>query len=74
MKHRYDPQAVKSWIYPTNYPIRDYQINITTQCLFQNTLVALPTGLGKVSCFEIPSFQIDNDLDTNSWSSYYELL
>ncbi|EOR02812.1 ATP-dependent DNA helicase MPH1 [Wallemia ichthyophaga EXF-994] len=39
--------AVKSWIYPTNYPIRDYQINITTQCLFQNTLVALPTGLGK---------------------------
>lgn len=35
------------WIYPTNYPVRDYQFNIVQQALFQNTLVTLPTGLGK---------------------------
>ena len=33
--------------YPINYPIRQYQLTITEQSLFQNTLVALPTGLGK---------------------------
>ena len=49
MKHSFDSNAIKSWIYPTNRPVRDYQFNITEQCLFQNTLVALPTGLGKVS-------------------------
>jgi hypothetical protein len=35
------------WIYPTNYPLRDYQYSITRTCLFNNTLVCLPTGLGK---------------------------
>lgn len=47
MKHRYDPEAVKTWIYPTNLPKRDYQYNIVKRCLFRNTFVALPTGLGK---------------------------
>ena len=40
-------EAGQQWIYPTNYPIRDYQFNIVQKCLFQNTLVCLPTGLGK---------------------------
>ena len=40
-------EAGHQWIYPTNYPIRDYQFNIVQKCLFQNTLVCLPTGLGK---------------------------
>jgi Fanconi anemia group M protein len=35
------------WIYPTNYEIRDYQYNIVQKALFTNTLVSLPTGLGK---------------------------
>jgi len=35
------------WIYPTNYPVRNYQFNIVKTCLFKNTLVSLPTGLGK---------------------------
>uniref|UniRef100_A0A3Q2P0E2 ATP-dependent RNA helicase FANCM n=1 Tax=Fundulus heteroclitus TaxID=8078 RepID=A0A3Q2P0E2_FUNHE len=35
------------WIYPTNYPIREYQLKISEAALFQNTLVCLPTGLGK---------------------------
>jgi ERCC4-related helicase len=42
-----DPVAIQSWIYPTNYPIRKYQQDIVEKCLFNNTLVSLPTGLGK---------------------------
>lgn len=30
-----------------NVPVRDYQFAITKTALFSNTLVALPTGLGK---------------------------
>ena len=43
----FDPEAGELWIYPTNYPIRDYQFNIVQKALFTNTLVCLPTGLGK---------------------------
>ncbi|XP_042638155.1 Fanconi anemia group M protein [Orycteropus afer afer] len=35
------------WIYPTNSPVRDYQLHIARTALFCNTLVCLPTGLGK---------------------------
>ncbi|XP_011739979.2 Fanconi anemia group M protein isoform X3 [Macaca nemestrina] len=35
------------WIYPTNCPVRDYQLHISRAALFCNTLVCLPTGLGK---------------------------
>ncbi|XP_046962883.1 Fanconi anemia group M protein isoform X2 [Vanessa cardui] len=43
----YDKLTGKTWIYPTNYPIRDYQYNIIKAALLKNTLVSLPTGLGK---------------------------
>ena len=43
----FDAEAGRQWIYPVNYPIRDYQFNIVQKCLFKNTLVCLPTGLGK---------------------------
>lgn len=43
----FDISSGKVWIYPTNYPIRDYQMKISEAALFQNTLVCLPTGLGK---------------------------
>lgn len=43
----FDSSSAKVWIYPTNYPIRDYQLKISEVALFQNTLVCLPTGLGK---------------------------
>jgi len=33
--------------FAVNVPLRDYQFHITQTALFQNTLVALPTGLGK---------------------------
>ncbi|XP_078491506.1 uncharacterized protein LOC100175837 isoform X2 [Ciona intestinalis] len=43
----FDKTAGNIWIYPTNYPVRDYQLSITKTALFKNTLVVLPTGLGK---------------------------
>ncbi|KAK9758175.1 hypothetical protein RND81_01G212700 [Saponaria officinalis] len=42
-----DPEAAKTWIYPDNVPRREYQLAISKTALFSNTLVALPTGLGK---------------------------
>ncbi|EIW86508.1 P-loop containing nucleoside triphosphate hydrolase protein [Coniophora puteana RWD-64-598 SS2] len=47
MKLHVDMLEAKHWIYPLNKPRRDYQYNIVRHCLFDNTLVALPTGLGK---------------------------
>jgi hypothetical protein len=42
-------EAAQEWIYPNdpNYPKRNYQFLITQTALFHNTLVSLPTGLGK---------------------------
>lgn len=45
----FDNTAGNSWIYPTNKPVRKYQRDIVETSLFHNTLVTLPTGLGK-SC------------------------
>ncbi|KAL9538449.1 hypothetical protein MBANPS3_010919 [Mucor bainieri] len=45
--HRFDPEAMRTWVYPTNYPVRGYQLNIVHRAMFNNVLVALPTGLGK---------------------------
>ena len=47
MKLLPDLLEAKHWIYPSNQPKRDYQYNIVKHCLFDNTIVALPTGLGK---------------------------
>ncbi|KAL4069373.1 hypothetical protein J3A83DRAFT_4359291 [Scleroderma citrinum] len=47
MKLKVDMLEAKHWIYPLNRPKRDYQFNIVKHSLFDNTLVALPTGLGK---------------------------
>ncbi|KAJ7102172.1 hypothetical protein B0H15DRAFT_768181 [Mycena belliarum] len=47
MKLKPDLLEAKHWIYPLNQPKRDYQYNIVKHCLFDNTIVALPTGLGK---------------------------
>ncbi|KJZ78328.1 hypothetical protein HIM_02366 [Hirsutella minnesotensis 3608] len=46
--HVLDHEAMQTWVYPTNLgAIRDYQFSIVKNSLFNNTLVALPTGLGK---------------------------
>ena len=43
----FDIEAGKTWIYPTNMSLRQYQMDIVLSCLYDNTLVCLPTGLGK---------------------------
>ncbi|XP_058808100.1 Fanconi anemia group M protein isoform X2 [Phymastichus coffea] len=43
----FDLSSGGKWIYPENYPRRDYQFNIVQTALYNNTLVCLPTGLGK---------------------------
>jgi hypothetical protein len=43
----YDENSGNVWIYPNNMPIRPYQFNIIQECLHKNTMVILPTGLGK---------------------------
>ena len=46
--HELNKDAMQTWVYPTNLgAIRDYQFSIVKNSLFNNTLVALPTGLGK---------------------------
>lgn len=35
------------WAYPKYPPMRDYQFRMVATALFHNTLVCLPTGLGK---------------------------
>ncbi|KAF8730979.1 hypothetical protein HU200_016855 [Digitaria exilis] len=42
-----DHEAVQTWIYPTNVQVREYQKYMVEKALFTNTLIALPTGLGK---------------------------
>lgn len=42
-----DTFAATSWHFPLNLPKRQYQFEIIQQALHRNTLVALPTGLGK---------------------------
>jgi ATP-dependent DNA helicase MPH1 len=46
--HALNQDALKTWVYPLNLgAIRDYQYSIVKNGLYHNTLVALPTGLGK---------------------------
>lgn len=45
--HAMDFENLKTYIYPTNFEIRDYQYNIVERAFYDNLLVALPTGLGK---------------------------
>lgn len=46
--HKLDREALATWVYPTNLGvIREYQYSIVARGLYHNTLVALPTGLGK---------------------------
>ncbi|KAK4148511.1 hypothetical protein C8A00DRAFT_38916 [Chaetomidium leptoderma] len=46
--HELEHHELSTWVYPLNLgPIRDYQFSIVKNGLFSNTLVALPTGLGK---------------------------
>ena len=43
----FDVNAGRTWIYPSNMTYRKYQFDIVQSSLYHNTLVCLPTGLGK---------------------------
>ncbi|XP_046986026.1 Fanconi anemia group M protein homolog isoform X1 [Schistocerca americana] len=43
----FDVSAGRTWKYPVDIPKRDYQFNIIQNALYHNTLVCLPTGMGK---------------------------
>jgi len=46
--HRLNEETLNTWIYPSNLgETRNYQFSIVANGLFNNLLVALPTGLGK---------------------------
>lgn len=45
--HKLDTANLGTYIYPTNFEVRDYQFNIAVRSLYENVLAALPTGLGK---------------------------
>lgn len=45
--HDLNYEALSSWVYPVNMPVRDYQRNIIRKALTRNMICALPTGLGK---------------------------
>lgn len=47
MKLQPDRLSTREWIFPLNKPKRDYQFNIVGHSLFENCLVAIPTGVGK---------------------------
>lgn len=44
---RVSPEAAQHWVYPAGVPEREYQISAISSALLRNTLVCLPTGLGK---------------------------
>ena len=43
----FDPETIGRWIFPTNQSERKYQFEISSVAVRHNTLVSLPTGLGK---------------------------
>lgn len=54
----FDNNTGDTWIYPSNLALRCYQHNITQQALFRNTLVVLPTGLGKTFIAAVVMYNI----------------
>lgn len=45
--HELNKDNLHTYIYPTNYEVRQYQYDIVRSALFENILCAIPTGTGK---------------------------
>ncbi|XP_067627008.1 DEAD-box ATP-dependent DNA helicase Fancm [Eurosta solidaginis] len=54
----FDNNVGDTWLYPNNLPQRSYQLSITKAALFNNTLVVLPTGLGKTFIAAVVMYNI----------------
>ncbi|XP_055375198.1 Fanconi anemia group M protein [Condylostylus longicornis] len=54
----FDSNLGATWVYPINKPIRQYQLSISKNSLFKNTLVVLPTGLGKTFIAAVVMYNI----------------
>ncbi|XP_065369638.1 uncharacterized protein Fancm [Calliphora vicina] len=54
----FDNTMGESWIYPNNLPSRSYQMSIVQKALYHNTLVVLPTGLGKTFIAAVVMYNI----------------
>ncbi|XP_039957200.1 uncharacterized protein LOC120772572 [Bactrocera tryoni] len=54
----FDNNVGDSWLYPSNLPERTYQLSIVKTSLFNNTLVVLPTGLGKTFIAAVVMYNI----------------
>ncbi|XP_037826903.1 uncharacterized protein LOC119614879 [Lucilia sericata] len=54
----FDNNMGESWIYPNNLPCRSYQMSIVQAALYRNTLVVLPTGLGKTFIAAVVMYNI----------------
>lgn len=54
----FDNTMGESWIYPNNLPCRSYQMSIVQAALYRNTLVVLPTGLGKTFIAAVVMYNI----------------
>ncbi|KAL1525757.1 hypothetical protein AB1Y20_020600 [Prymnesium parvum] len=49
LAHSFDARQIQTWEYPesSTFPVRKYQFDIAAVAVRHNTLVSLPTGLGK---------------------------
>lgn len=45
--HVLNAEEIDTYIYPTNYEVRDYQFQIVQKALYENLICAIPTGTGK---------------------------
>ncbi|XP_053966304.1 uncharacterized protein LOC128868344 isoform X1 [Anastrepha ludens] len=54
----FDNNVGDTWLYPSNLPLRAYQLSIVKVSLFNNTLVVLPTGLGKTFLAAVVMYNI----------------
>ncbi|SCV05991.1 LANO_0H19702g1_1 [Lachancea nothofagi CBS 11611] len=45
--HELNMDSLGTYIYPTNYEVREYQFQIVKKALYENLICAIPTGTGK---------------------------
>ncbi|CEP60377.1 3'-5' DNA helicase LALA0_S01e09340g [Lachancea lanzarotensis] len=45
--HELNMDSLGTYIYPTNYEVREYQFEIVKKALYENLICAIPTGTGK---------------------------